>query len=279
MLDLTSSSRALDMFHRRFQDDTLPEELSSEVFSRFDRGAYDATTLGWALSAWQARALDEYRSQVAFTDLLQDMTRLGCSFDLLGTAIRVVRDEARHVELCRRMISILGGSDVVPGQPAFINPSAELPPMSRVLRTLIGFLCIGETLSVRLISAVRDNTRDDLAKAVMTRLAADESIHARFGWVALELLTPFFSPEQRAEIDELLPFYFGAVEDAVIASARDRSDQHGPTNPFGYLSYEERMERYEDSLRRDILPRFESLGYEAKRAHENRTLTLPSVAL
>src|SRR5262252_3903259 len=99
MLDLRSTSRVLAGFHDRFQDDMLPLDLSLQAFARFDRGTYDSASLDWGLSAWQARLLDEYRSQVAFTDLLLQLTELGFSFDVLGTAVRVVRDEARHVEL------------------------------------------------------------------------------------------------------------------------------------------------------------------------------------
>src|SRR6476620_9766720 len=107
MLDLRSSSRVLARFHDRFHDDGLPTDLSLQAFARFDPGAYDAASLEWGLGAWQARLLDEYRSQVAFTDLLLQLTELGFSFDVLGTAVRLVRDEARHVELCRRMVRSL----------------------------------------------------------------------------------------------------------------------------------------------------------------------------
>src|SRR5262249_34625565 len=122
MLDLRSASRVLGKFHDRFHDDALPSDLSLEAFAAFDRGAYDAASLEWGLGAWQARLLDEYRSQVAFTDLLLQLTELGFSFDVLGTAVRVVRDEARHVELCRRMVHALGGDDIIPGEPGYVNP-------------------------------------------------------------------------------------------------------------------------------------------------------------
>ena len=76
--------------------------------------------------------LDEYRSQVAFTDLLANMTTAGFAFDLLGVAVRVVRDELRHVELCRRMINVLGGSDLMSGDPALVNPSRRLHRLDRI---------------------------------------------------------------------------------------------------------------------------------------------------
>ena len=116
MLDLAPRNRALDVFHRHFQDETLPEALKSGTFATFARATYDVHEIRWGRSAWQARVLDEYRSQIAFTDLLNDLTQLGCSFDVLGTAIRVVRDEARHVEICRRMTA--ASVAPAPGKPA-----------------------------------------------------------------------------------------------------------------------------------------------------------------
>jgi hypothetical protein len=279
MLDLAPRSRALDIFHQRFQEETLPPALSSGAFSRFALETYDAQTLQIGRSAWRARALDEYRSQVAFTDLLNDLTLLGASFDVLGATIRVVRDEARHVEICRRMVGALGGGDQIPGEPCYVNPSPHLARMSRVLRTLIGFLCIGETLSMRLIAAVRDRTEDELAHGVMTCLAADESVHSRFGWILLEQLAPNLSAADRAEIDQLLPFYFGAVEDAVVKSAGDRRSAGGPVSPFGSLDYEARMEAYRESIERDIIGRFEALGLPGERAHRNRTRVRPAIPL
>jgi hypothetical protein len=272
MLDLRSTSRVLGKYHDRFQDDMLPKELSLQAFAAFDRGAYDAASLDWGLGAWQARLLDEYRSQVAFSDMLLQLTELGFSFDILGTAIRVVRDEARHVELCRRMIHALGGDDIIPGDPAYVNPDKSLAPMLRVLQTTVGFLCIGETISLRLILGVRNMTIDPLARRLITCLAADESLHSSFGWNLLEVLTPVLSADERAWVNESLSPFFGAVKDIVRASAGSEVSEaaeplsSAPPNPFGYLSARDRMDVFDEAMRRDILPRFETLGFAARSA-------------
>lgn len=269
MLDLGPAHRTLATFHDRFHDDSLPSDLSLQAFAKFDRGVYDAVSLEWGLAAWQARLLDEYRSQVVLTDLLLQLTELGCSFDILGTAVRVVRDEARHVELCRRMVHALGGSDRIPGEPSFINPDKSLPPMIRVLQTTAGFLCIGETMSVRLIHGVRQMTIDPLAKRLVTCLAADESIHSAFGWTLLEVLTPVLSAEDRAWVNESLPPFFEAIAEVVRTSAADDPAEPlsaAPPNPFGYLSAADRMRVFEETMRRDIVARFDALGYAATSA-------------
>src|SRR5687767_742605 len=109
MLDLRFATKATAVFHRRFTDDGLPEELGASVYAAFDRGAYDEVVVERGRNAWRGATLNEYRSLAAFVDLLADMTKMGFPFDVLSTAARVVRDEARHVEICRRMVEALGG--------------------------------------------------------------------------------------------------------------------------------------------------------------------------
>jgi len=70
--------------------------------------------------------LNEYRSQVGFTDLLHAMTRVGLSRDSLQTMERLTRDEVVHVELCRRMVVGLGGSDVISGEPSWVGLEVSL---------------------------------------------------------------------------------------------------------------------------------------------------------
>src|SRR5262245_23765448 len=104
MLNLERTGCALDGWHQRFVDDALPPELSAAAFSALSARAYPEEDRRAGCAAWELRALDEYRSQVGFTELLMELTELGFAFDVLGVAVRIVRDEARHVELCRRMV-------------------------------------------------------------------------------------------------------------------------------------------------------------------------------
>jgi hypothetical protein len=257
-LDLGARHPALDTYHQRFQDETLPEELSQRGFASFDRSRYSEDELRRALGAWQLRTLDEYRSMAAFTELVYELTQLGCSFDILGTAVRVVRDEARHTELCRRMVVALGGEDVVPGEPRWVISDKRLPLRQRVLSTVVGSLCIGETLSTRMLAAVREQTTDPLARAVVTCLVADESVHGQFGWMLLEAFAPTFTPEDRQALLSMLPGALAGARAAMIPSGEVRGP-HVPTS-FGSLSPERRAEVFHHALARDVLPRFDELG-------------------
>ncbi len=242
--------------HLRFQAEALPETLSEEAFARFDPSVYSSQTLAWARAAWESRLCDEYRSQVALTLLLADLTQEGFAIDVLGAAIRVVRDEARHVELCRRMVRALGGSDLIDAEVAHVSAEGDTG-LTRVLDLSLGFLCIGETLSARLIAAVRANAKDPLAHAVLTQMLADESIHGQFGWTVLELITPVLSAPQRAAVRRRVPKLLAQMKMAVDESAGDGSS----TNPFGALSGKDRTRVFKTCVAKDIRPRLNRLGY------------------
>lgn len=255
-LDLRSAHPVTQKVHLRFQAESLPAALSEAAFARFDPRRYDADTLAWAREAWEARLCDEYRSQVALTLLLADLTSTGFAFDVLGAAIRVVRDEARHVELCRRMVKALGGDDQIPGEVAHVDAEGATS-LDRVLDLTLGFLCIGETLSARLIQAVRKNTKDPLAHAVLTEMLADESIHGQFGWTVLEVIAPVLTAQQKAAIRRRVPTLLKQMKHAVDESAGDGSS----SNPFGALSAKARQQVYRTCVEKDLKPRLKRLGY------------------
>jgi len=273
MLNLENTGSALDGLHRRFLDDAFPPELSTAAFSALSERSYTEEERQDGRAAWELRALDEYRSQVGFTELLMELTELGFAFDVLGVAVRIVRDEARHVELCRRMVRALGGSGVIDQDPVYVRSDPAQPLMKRVLHTVVGSLCGGETFSVRILAAVREETRDPTARAVVTCLAADESIHSQFGWTLLRLLVPHLSDSDRAEISELLPGVLAACESLMTrpdTSGGEHALAAATVNPFGCLSDRRRNEVFHDSLERDVLRRFAELGFDARAAWDAR---------
>jgi hypothetical protein len=200
-LNLSSADPGLAKAQRRFFDEALPAELHLEAFERFDRRAYDAATLTWARESWELRTLDEYRSQVGFSEFLLELTELGCAFDTLTAAVRVVRDEARHVELCRRLVRALGGSDVIPGEPGWVHSDKRESLEVRAVMTVTGSLCIGETLSTALLAATREKTVDPLARHVVTALTRDESFHSQLGWMLLPQLWSVLNAKEKRRVE------------------------------------------------------------------------------
>lgn len=259
MLDLGAVDSGLAGVQRRFFDETLPSELSTKAFAAFDRRRYDDETLAWGLETWQLRTLDEYRSQVGFTDFLRELTELGCTFDILTAGVRVVRDEARHVEICRRLVVALGGDDRIPGEPRWVSSNLQEPPLVRVVETIVGSLCIGECLSTAILAATRRVTRDPLAKAVVTMLTRDESFHGQLGWTLLPRLWPLLSKPEQRRVKAYLKDDLDTARQVVFEGC-DGDDSKTPRNPFGHLKNDERHVVFEQALERDVLRRFRELG-------------------
>jgi hypothetical protein len=264
-LDLSASDSALDLWRRRYFDGDLPAALSVRAFERGARAKVSAEDRAFGLHAWRHRALDEYRSQVVFTEFLADITALGCSHDVITASVRLVRDEARHVEICRRMVVALGGADRIPGEPGWVATDPDAPLLERVLTTTFGTLCIGETLSVALLVKARDVATFPLARAALEQLAKDESIHSQLGWRLLPMLWPAAAPRARRKLVRVLPelmeaawsAIFGGIEPGARTAERD---------PFGDVLDGERQAVFDHALEHDILRRFEALGIPARRA-------------
>jgi hypothetical protein len=274
MLDLSPTSAALDALRTRYVERCLPAGLGAEAFAAFDLHAYSARELWLGRRAWAARALDEYRSQVAFTELLADLTEARMGFDILGLCIRVVSDEMLHVELCRRLLCALGGSDKVPGEPRWVRQDAKHPVRVRILKTVVGSLCIGETLSVRTLAAVRDHAADPLAKGVLTQLVRDEAIHGRFGWHVLDALLPSLTPSDLRGLNALIPRWLSSAERTMLppgtpVAPSDRLTA-GPAMPFGSLGPEDRAEVFHDALERDVCARFRERGFSGQASWQPR---------
>jgi hypothetical protein len=266
MLDLSQGPRDLSRIHHHFTDTSLKTDLHRQAFDAFDATRYSRKELMRGRRAWELRALDEYRSQVAFTEMLAEMTALRLPFDILGAAIRIVRDEARHVELCRRMVLVLGGDGKIQKSPDFVGANKKLSTRERILRCAMGSLCIGETISVRLLAAVRDEAQDELSRHVLHQLVKDESIHSQFGWRLFEYLVPSLSRKEHRTLQKLLPNYFKHVAKTVRASAGSNLLLNGPAMPFGSLCAERRQATFLRSMEHDVVPRFEKLGFDANRA-------------
>lgn len=264
MLHLGAASTGLATVQRKFFDEALPDALHARAFAAFDPARYDDDDVTWARESWELRTLDEYRSQVGFTEFLLELTELGCAFDMLSAAVRVVRDEARHVELCRRLVNALGGSDEIPGEPKWVRSDAAEPLRVRAVQTITGSLCIGETLSTALLAATRDVTEDPLAREVVTALTRDESFHSQLGWTLLEQLWPVLTAREKKTVERRIAMDLESAREAVFEGC-DFDDTELPRNPFGHLKNAERTRVYERSLERDVLRRFAKLGIKTGR--------------
>jgi hypothetical protein len=256
-LDLRSSNRALETFGRRSLDALLPPSLQSSAFEAWrPRGRARERNIG--LGAWQQMTLNEYRSQVGFTELLQAMTVQGLSRDALQTMERMTRDEVVHVELCRRMVNGLGGSDVIPGEPSWVGLDHSLEPLEQVIEMATTSLCIGEAISCALLGGAAKVATDPIAKAVLTRMTADESIHGQAGFHFLSALLPVLTKKRRAWLEGR------AAEAAELAFSICLEPYEDVEHPYGALPFKALEPLMGAAWKKTIAPGFSKLGLRVK---------------
>ena len=224
-----------------------------------DASAYAPEVRERGRRAFVLRALDEQRSLLAFTQLLGELCEAGAPIDVIGSLSRVVRDEARHVDLCDRVVKKLGGWDAKVPEPNWVRSNPKTPVKRRILATVIGSLCVGETVSVHMIKAVRENATDPVVHAVLTQMLADESFHSRFGWYWIESMPLDDADRAFAQryLERLIPNLVKQL--APMQSARR---QH-VASPFGSASSEARAEAYRAAVEKTILPGFDKAGLDA----------------
>jgi len=218
-------------------------------------------------TTFQQRALDEQRSLVAFTELLSALSRAGAPIDVIGSMTRVVRDEALHVDLCGCMVERLGGWSADAPEPKWVSFPASWALPQRILGTVLGSLCVGETLSVALFRCSRDNATDLVAHQVLTRMLADESMHGRFGWWWLESM-PRSSDAQRFA-EQFVGHVLGSVATDFLptqtAAGLAKQGLPNAATPYGGVCAEARRDAVMAAMDTIIVPGFEKAGIAAKR--------------
>ncbi len=238
---------------------------------------YDAKVRDRGRRSFVLRALDEQRSLLAFSELLTELCEQGAPIDVIGSLARVVRDEALHVDLCDRVVKGLGGWDDKAPQPRWVRSNKRLPLKRRALATVLGSLCLGETISVHMIRGVRDHATDPVVHSVLTRMLADESFHARFGWYWLESM-PLDDVDlafAQKYVEKLIP----SVEKSLRTQTKPGPHTY---SPFGSMAAEERDEALIDAMEKTILPGFERAGLQVQHlwssAKANRAAARKAVA-
>ncbi len=233
----------------------------------FDYGslaeAYDADTRARGRRAFALRALDEQRSLLAFSELLTELCELGAPIDVLGSLTRVVRDEARHVDLCGRVTAALGGVPDGLGAPRWVRSDKRQPLRTRVLRTIVGSLCLGETISVAMINGVRERTTDAIARGVLTQMVADESFHSRFGWWWLEQFASSITDDEHRQLASWLP---RAIASAAMQMRPTPKPGAKPreTDPFGTMPASDRVAAFDRVMETTVIPGFRRAGLELR---------------
>jgi hypothetical protein len=151
---------------------------------------------------WSRNGLMEHASVAAFARFTLELLALGAPADLVQGAQRALGDEIAHAELCFGLAGAYAGHAVQPGPLPIQGALAELSLVA-VAGTAIAEACVGETLAAVEAAEACEHTRDPEVRAVLKRIAADESRHAEFGWKFLRWVIAKAAPAEREQLRRL----------------------------------------------------------------------------
>ena len=215
-----------------------------------------------AAISWRMKAAEEVRSHDHFAALLSAAPTLPWLRGELTTEIaRIVADEQRHAELCRRM-SCLFQRDVNDDVP--IAASTE-PPLdaAAAARTVVIEMAVGEMVSASLFARARSGAREVNTRAALTEILRDEVRHARVGWQAAPKVLSMFA---RDWWEETIAVGLGAIEQHVALPALLFLKEARAFDPewirLGIIPPEVRVDTFYRCIEHTIFPRLTALGFD-----------------
>jgi hypothetical protein len=219
------------------------------------------------LSEWRRRVAAEYRSAALAAQVSHWMIQCGLDEALIHTALRIVRDELDHASLSHDCLLALGGED----RPSQIEIGHLAEPVrAGVLPDLVTSVtrnfCLGETLAVPLFHAMRRHTTHPEARAALTRILKDESVHRAFGWDTLDALLRLDENGVRERVSAQLPVMIADFERS-YARAPEDSRLLDSERSAGLLSLAEYSQVFRDTIQGDIRRRFAARGIAIRVNH------------
>jgi hypothetical protein len=236
---------------------------------------FDASDLTIAARAWSARAVQERRSAAVFATISSGLASWPVSLGLSSALARIVVDELRHADLCRRMAVELGGTvedDDLGSAERRLRPPGRAATNAALSLLLIEG-AVGETISAAIFAATRAVTEEPRTHSALSVVLRDEVRHARTCWEALAALTT----EMEADLPTLgrdLSHEMGVVEIHSVLPALKRGDAGDLGKPehaaLGILPPLRRVEVFYATWEGTIIPRLRKLGIDGKRIWAER---------
>ncbi|MCA9604712.1 MAG: diiron oxygenase [Myxococcales bacterium] len=243
--------------------------------ARVDLSGYPAAAVERARGTWRKRIAHEHGSAAVFSRLLPQLMEAEAPLELQTVVLRMSMDELRHAALCAAVTEALGADPVVEVDLATrpLPEHAGCAPVERALRNVTFACCLSETVSVGLLTAEKEETTEPLIRPVVEQLAADEVLHARFGWIWLATAWPSLDATQKERFADWLKLGFASLERSMLENM-----PHGDGDPaiaeaaarLGVLDSGEAREILRDTVETIIVPRLEDHGVPAARCWRER---------
>lgn len=241
----------------------------------FDPASYPPEIIEAARRWWMMMMRAEYESSSVFVDLALQMRQIDAPLDVQVVVLRMGQDELHHAEICARAIEGLGGGEArilaPPVQRLATHPDCGLE--ESVLRNVIYCCCLGETVNATRLAKWLSEVRDPFIRETYRQLAADERLHAQFGFHYLQTRRRWLDarPEVRQSLAHYLRYAFAMLEQYM---GTNPSDARGPTDPeraIGLPDLTEVSSTFQETILNACIPGLERFGIEAARSWHNRT--------
>ena len=213
---------------------------------------------------WLRRVEAEYTSCAITASFVQWMIRLGAPPQLIRDGLRVVDDELEHATLSHA-VALDAGCDARPGlvQESLGLTRSDAPLWLDALWTAVETFCLGETVAVPLFVAMRAETTVESARVALDRIVRDEVRHRDFGWSCLDWFSQTRPKETRLHVERALPDMMQRLRSHYAPSTDAGPGQESAHDAqWGLLPAARYAEILERCVRRDFMPRFETLGID-----------------
>ena len=213
---------------------------------------------------WLRRVEAEYTSCAITASFVQWLVRLGAPPELIRDGLRVVDDELEHATLSH-VVAQDAGCDARPGlvQESLGLTRNEVPLWLDALWAAVETFCLGETVAVPLFVAMRADCTVESARVALDRIVRDEVRHRDFGWACLDWFTQTRPEQTRLQVERALPDMMQRLRTNYGVSADTPSAKTSVADAgWGLLPIARYAEILERCVRRDFMPRFETLGID-----------------
>jgi hypothetical protein len=239
-------------------------------------GRYDGGAVARARRMWEGRALSEYQSSSVFSQLALQTMEANAPIDVTATVLRMAQDELRHADLCMQVVVALG-QQAGPSPPATFAALPRDPGCSaeeRALRSVIYGCCLSETVNAARFVDALDTVTDPLVRETTRRLLADESLHAQFGFLYLELWRPWLDarPAVREAMGGFLRRAFAVLERELAGAGPDFRAPTADEAALGVPTAESMRETFYSTIEQAIVPALDGFGLAASAAWRARAL-------
>lgn len=241
-------------------------------------GDFAPEAIALARESWRLRMEHEHRSAAVFSRLLPQLMEANVALEWKTVALRMSMDELRHAALSADVVTLLGGEPEITTELATepLPEHAHVPPAERALRNVLFACCLSESLSAPLLSAERDLCREPSIQKVLEQLAADETLHARYGWAYLEAHLPGLGPEGIARTSEYLKTALASIEARFIEAMPDDPlpppEQEDQLAALGVTAPARTRALAREILETVVVVALDEAGLDARRAFRDRAL-------